>query len=72
MMMAMHWIFSTGPIKLLFIIADYDFVERVLAGGSSLSSSYHDEVLDDVTSIISPTEMLKIGLDLVGFTERRI
>ena len=69
-MMAMHLIFSTGPIKI--IIADYDFVERALAGSNSLSSSYHDEILDDVTSIISPTEMLKIGLDLVGFTERRI
>ena len=53
-------------------MADDDFVERASAGGSSLSSSYHDEVLDDVMSIISPTEMLKIGLDLVGFTERRI
>ena len=68
--MAMHWILSTGPIKI--IIADYDFVERALAGSNSLSSSYHDEILDDVTSIISPTEMLKIGLDFVGFTERRI
>ena len=43
-------------------MADDDFVERASAGGSSLSSSYHDEVLDDVMSIISPTEMLKIGL----------